>query len=439
MRSILLQVAAVTLMNLKGISQRIWLSLSTVVAVALVVVVLLAFLAMANGFQRTLSGSGSEDVAIILRGGSQAEVNSVVSRDQVRLIEEAPGIARGPDRKPLVSAELYLVVNGIKRASQTKANLPLRGISSEGAALRRNIALADGRMFQPGSNEIVVGKALVREFQGFEVGSSVMFGTSSWKVVGMFDAGGGVFESEIWADLPVVQSLFNRNNVFQTIRARLENPATLHSLKNYVENDPRLKLDVKSEAEYFADQASRTSDLIQKLGWPLAIAMAFGALAGALNTMYSSVAARAVEIATLRAIGFSSFSAFAGTLVESLMLAVLGGVIGAAATLLIFEGAAASTLGGSFTQSGLQLPTEPRPCWGGRVPCARCGSHRRYISRCSCGTHAQGPWPRCPADAGRPTARASAPRPGRRSIGPRGYSRPHAGRPPPSDSGRRFC
>jgi putative ABC transport system permease protein len=350
----------VTIMNLKSVSQRIWLSLSTVIAVALVVVVLLAFLAMANGFQRTLSSSGSDDVAIILRGGSQAEVNSVVSRDQVRLVEEAPAIARSPDGKPLVSAELYLVVDGIKRATQTKANLPLRGIGPEGAALRRGIMLAEGRMFQRGSNEIVVGRALLREFQGFEVGSTVMFGTRTWKIVGVFGAGGSVFESEIWADLPVVQSLFNRNNVFQTIRVRLENPATLDDLKAYVENDPRLKLDVKSEAAYFADQASRTSDLIQKLGWPLAIAMAFGALAGALNTMYSSVAARATEIATLLAIGFSSFSAFAGTLTESLFLAVIGGAIGAAATLLIFDGVTASTLGGSFTQVVFSFQLTPQ-------------------------------------------------------------------------------
>jgi putative ABC transport system permease protein len=350
MRSVILQTAAVTLMNLKSVSQRFWISLSTVIAVALVVVVLLAFLAMANGFQRTLNASGADDIAIVLRGGAQSEINSVVSRDQVRLVEEGPGIAKGRDRKPLVSAELYLVVDGIKRASQTKANLPLRGIGPEGGALRKDIRVVEGRMFNRGANEIVVGKALLREFQGFELGQTVAFGTSRWKVVGVFEAGGSVFESEIWADLPVVQSLFNRNNVFQTIRVRLENPAALGGLKNYVENDPRLKLDVKSEAAYFAEQASQTSDLIQKLGWPLAIAMAFGALAGALNTMYSSVATRTTEIATLRAIGFGSVSAFAGTLIESLILAAIGGAIGAAATLLIFDGFTASTLGASFTQ-----------------------------------------------------------------------------------------
>jgi putative ABC transport system permease protein len=350
MRSLFLQVLAVTAINLKSISQRLWLSLSTVVAVALVVVVLLSFLAMANGFQRTLEGSGSDDIAIVLRGGSQAEINSTVVRDQVRLIEDAPGIARGGDGKPLISPELYLVVDGVKRSSQTKANLPLRGIGEQGAALRKGITITAGRMFNRGAGEIVVGKGLLREFEGFELGRTVAFGASRWTVVGLFEAGGTVFESEIWADLPVVQSLFNRPNFVQTVRARLESPASLAALKAYNDNDPRLKLDVKSEAAYFADQASQTSDLIQKLGWPLAIAMAFGALAGALNTMYSSVAARAVEIATLRAIGFGGFPAFVGTLIESLMLAVVGGVIGAVATYLIFDGLTASTLGGNFTQ-----------------------------------------------------------------------------------------
>jgi putative ABC transport system permease protein len=359
MRSLLLQIVAVTIINLKSLPQRLWLSLSTVVAVALVVVVLLSFLAMANGFQRTLSGSGARDIAMVLRGGSQAEINSTVSRDQLRLIEDGPAIARGQDGKPLVSPELYLVVDGVKRASQTKANLPLRGIGEQGAALRKQVTVSEGRMFNRGANEIVVGKGIVREFEGFELGRTVTFGASRWTVVGVFDAGGTVFESELWADLPVVQSLFNRPNFFQTVRAQLVSPASLAELKSYVDNDPRLKLDVKSEADYFAEQASQTSDLIQMLGWPLAIAMAFGALAGALNTMYSSVAARAVEIATLRAIGFGGFPAFVGTLVESLVLAVLGGAVGAIATYLIFDGFTASTLGGNFTQVVFSFKLSP--------------------------------------------------------------------------------
>jgi putative ABC transport system permease protein len=350
MRSLLLQIVAVTVMNLRSLPQRLWLSLSTVISVALVVVVLLSFLAMGNGFQRTLARGGSEDVAVILRGGSQSEVASVVTRDQVRLVEEAPGVAKRPDGKPLVSAELYVVVDGIKHSSQTKANLPLRGIGPEGAALRKGIAITTGRMFTPGSNEIVVGKALLNEFVGFKLGQTMTFGTGRWSVVGLFEADGSVFESEIWADLPVVQSFFRRDNVFQSVRVRLTSPAALDGLRRYVDADPRLKLDAKSEAAYFAEQASHTSDLIQKLGWPLAIVMAFGALAGALNTMYSSVSARLIAIATLRAIGFTGLSAFVGTLTESMILAAFGGVIGVAATFLIFDGLSASTLGASFTQ-----------------------------------------------------------------------------------------
>ena len=197
-----------------------------------------------------------------------------------------------------------------------------------------------------------------------------------------------MFESEIWADLPVVQSLFNRNNVVQTVRARLTNPAALSELKIYSDNDPRLKLDVKSETAYFAEQASQTSDLIQKLGWPLAIAMAFGALAGALNTMYSSVAARATEIATLRAIGFGGFPAFIGTLVKSLSLAAIGGLVGAAATYLIFDGITASTLGGNFTQVVFDFKLSPMADRRGRRPRAGGRIDRRAFSGVARSAHA---------------------------------------------------
>lgn len=359
MHSLVIQLLAVVSINLRSIPQRRWTSLSTVIAIGLVVVVLLGFLAMANGFQRTITGSGAEDVAVVLRPGSRAEINSSVSFDQVRLIEEASGVARGQDGKPLVSPELYIIVNGLKRASNTKANLPLRGIGKRGAELRKDIRISAGRMFRSGTNEILVGKALLKEFDGLDLGSTVNFGTTRWIVVGVFEAGGGVFESEIWADLPVVQSMFRRENQFQTVRVRLTEPGALSALQAYNAADPRLKLDIKSERAYFADLASQTTDLIQNLGWPLAIAMAVGALAGALNTMYSSVASRAVEIATLRAIGFGTFAAFVGTLVESVVLAAAGGVLGAAVTYLIFDGASASTLGGNFTQVVFDFELSP--------------------------------------------------------------------------------
>ncbi|MBB6251169.1 ABC transporter permease [Nitrospirillum iridis] len=354
------EIAVVTVICIKSIPQRFWASLSTVVAVGLVVTVLLAFLAMAAGFQQTLRGTGAKDMAILMRAGAQAELNSGVSRDQARLIEEAPGVLKGPDGKPLVSPELYVIVDAVKKSAlpddgnmkkAPKSNVTLRGLGPAGIAVRPGLKIVEGRRFTPGTNELMVGRALQKDFVGMNLGDTVKLGNASWVVVGVFELDGSVFESELWADTPVVQDLFHRQNVFQSIRARLTSPDALLALKDYAANDPQLKLDVTTEADYYAQQASRTSDLIQKLGWPLAIAMAFGALAGALNTMYSSVAARAQEIATLRCIGFSGTSSFLGTLAESLVLSLAGGILGALVTWAAFDGLTASTLSGTtFSQ-----------------------------------------------------------------------------------------
>lgn len=347
---ILNQIIAVSSINLKSLPQRFWLSLSTVVAIALVVMVLLGFLAMASGFQKTVEGTGSPNIAVLLRDGSQQELNSVVTLDQVRLVGEAPGIARREDGSPMLSAELYVIVDGVKRSTGLKSNIPMRGIGRDGASLRDGMTMVAGRMFEPGSNEIVVGQALTREFAGFDLGQTVKLGTGTWTIVGVFAMGGSVFESELWGDITVVQSIFRRNNIFQTVRVKLTEPAAVTQVADYSENEQRLKLEVKSERDYYAGQSSGTVKLIRNAGWPLAIAMAIGALAGALNTMYSSVQSRTREIATLRCLGFGGFPAFVGTLLESLVLAFIGGVIGAAFTFLIFDGFSASTLGGGFTQ-----------------------------------------------------------------------------------------
>ena len=343
------QISAVVIMNLRSLPSRASISLVTLVAVAVVVTVLLSFLAMANGFRATVAGTGSPDVAILLREGSETELNSTITREQVNLLADAPNVARGPDG-PLISAELYVVVDGIKREGGTRANLPLRGIGPAGVALREGVQIVEGRMFSPGTNEIVVGQGAMREFAGFELGKELRFSRSTWKVVGVFAMRGSVFESELWADARSVQSLFNRGSRFQTMRLKLADPSRFAELRDFAKNDPRLQLEAKTEQAYYAVQSQRTSDLIMLLGWPLGIAMAFGALAGALNTMYTSVLMRSREIATLRALGFSGIAAFAGTLVESLVLSMAGGVLGALATWLFFDGLSASTLGGSFTQ-----------------------------------------------------------------------------------------
>jgi putative ABC transport system permease protein len=342
------QAVAIADMNIRSIPQRFWMSLSTVVAVALVVTVLLAFLAMANGLSQSQRNAGSADIAILMRDGAGAELNSVVFREQGMLIEEAPGVAR-VDGKPLVSGELYIVVDGKARSNGLAANLPLRGISPEGLGLRHGVRITQGRMLRPGTNEIVTGRGVVREFEGFDLGKTLRLGQSTWTVVGVFEDGGTVRESELWADVGVVQSAFNRLNSFQSFRARLKSPADIAALKRYNDADPRLKLSVQSEEEYFGEQAKQSRGIII-FGWILAGFMAVGALAGALNTMYSSVAARGREIATLRAIGFGGFPTFVGTLAEALMLAMIGGLLGVAAATLIFQGFTAKTLGGNFTQ-----------------------------------------------------------------------------------------
>ncbi len=343
------QIGTVIAMNIMSLPRRLWMSLAAVFAVSVVVAVLLAFLAMAKGFEKTLSGTGSDRIAIITRVASQSELNSVLGRDTVNIVTTAPGIAKDAGGDPMYSAELFVIVDGIKRSSQTEANIPLRGISLEGLDLREQMQIVEGRVFEPGRSEIVVGQGVQREFAGFELGREIRFGKTTWTVVGIFSTGGSVFESELWADAPTVQTQFQRGSSFQTVRVALETPGNVEPIQTFIDNDPQLNLDVSTETDYFATQGEALSG-IAIFGWALSIVMGMGALAGALNTMYTSVAARSREIATLRAIGFSNTSAFAGTLAESILLSVIGGVIGALAAWLLFDGFQASTLGSSFTQ-----------------------------------------------------------------------------------------
>lgn len=344
------QIAAVTSINLRSIPQRWGMSLATILSIALVVGVLLGFLAMANGFRATVSGTGSENIAVLLRSGSQAELNSGFGRDTVRLIETAPGVARDAEGNAILSAELYVITDATKRSTGNDASLSLRGVDEMAPRLRENFEIVEGRMFAEGSNEIVVGEGVIREFSGFDLDTTIRMGPNEWRIVGIFSTGGSVFDSEIWADIGTVQNLYNRGASYQSIRVQLDGETGLTELQEYADNEPRLDLDVETEKDFFAQSAGGLSNLIMYLGWPLAIIMAVGALAGAWNAMYASVDSRVREIATLRTLGFSGFAAFVGTLVESLMLAFIGGLVGALITYFVFDGVSASTMGGSFTQ-----------------------------------------------------------------------------------------
>ncbi|MFT6897357.1 MAG: putative ABC transport system permease protein [Paraglaciecola sp.] len=337
------QSMAVIVMNIRSLPRRFWMSAAMVIASAVVVAILLAFLAMAKGFETTLKSAGAEDVAFFLRVSSAAELNSTVMKEQVNILRNAPGIVAN-DMGPMVSPELYVIVDGIKKTSQTKANIPLRGLGEQGVRLRENFTLLKGRMFTPGTNELIVGQGLLRQFDGFELGETLNFGKNRWTVVGVFSTAGNVFESELWADAKVIQNLYNRGSSYQSVRAKLSSAQQIEGIKAYIENDPRLNQVVQSEASYFAEQGKSLS-YIAIFGRVISTVMALGALAGALNTMFTSVADRATEIATLRAIGFSHLCAFVGTMAEALVLSVLGGLLGSLAAYLFFDGLSTSTLG----------------------------------------------------------------------------------------------
>ncbi len=350
MFSFLRQIGAVARINVRSIPKRPGLSATTLLASAVVVAVLLAFLAMAQGFQRTVAGTGREDVAVVMKPGSQSELNSVITRDQARLLQRVPMAARTTDGRPLVSPEVFVIVDGRKKTTGKPVNVPLRGLTAIAPLVRADWRLVEGRMFEPGRDELVVGRAIADAIEGLAVGRTVRFGTHDWKIVGLFETGGSVYESEIWGDLSTVQNRFNRGGSVQVVRIALTAPERLEELQRLLDDDPNLKLKARSERAYLAELAQGTVRLIRFIGWPTAIIMAIGALAGALNTMYASVAARTREIGTLRAIGFSGLATFFGTMAESLLLAAAGGLLGSLGAWALFEGRSASTLGGSFTQ-----------------------------------------------------------------------------------------
>lgn len=354
MKSILRQIAALTALNLRSATRRVEMSIAAIVGVALAVGVLIFFLALVSGLDAAMKGSGDADHAIVLRGGSESELNSVVTRGQVEILEGAPGIRR-VDGRPAVSGELLVIVDGIRRSNGLRANLALRGVSAEAQAVRRGFHITQGRMFAPGSNEIIVGAGLLREFSGFELGRSVALRGALWRVVGVFEVPGTAFESEMWADLATTQSMFARLNAYQSVRIALTDENAIDELRAFVSHDPRLHLEALSERDFYTRLSARSGQIIRFIAWPLAITMAIGALAGALNTMYSSVAARRVEIATLRLIGFSGYAAFFATMAEAVSLALLGGLLAVLICMATFGGMTTSTLGGGFTQLVFQF------------------------------------------------------------------------------------
>ena len=353
------QIAAVTWLNIRNVPRRIASSVVIVIGVAAVVLVSAAVLSMAAGFERTLVSAGSENTAIVMRSGATSEMSSGLSHEQALIIANAPGVAR-QGNQPVTSAELYVVVDVTKRSSDTEANVPFRGVQEAAFSVRDGVEIVEGRMFETGRNELVVGRAAQQEFRGLEVGDTLRFGQTEWTVVGAFSARGSVSESELWTDVRVLQDVYRRGNSYQSVRVRLENEAAFEAFAAAIADDPRLDTDVTTERDYYAAQAEGMTRFIRAVGYPLTFLMAIGAIFGALNSMYSSISARGKEIATLRALGFGPVPVMVSTVVEAALLALTGGAIGAAAAYLVFNGFRVSTLNGaSFSQVVFNFDVTP--------------------------------------------------------------------------------
>jgi putative ABC transport system permease protein len=353
------QIIAVTAMNLRALPLRMTSSLVSVIGIAGVVLILVALLSISEGFRRTLELSGSDRVAIVLRGSSSAELTSSFSRDQVQVIEQAPGIARDA-QGPVVSAELYTTVDQPKRSTQTAANAPFRGIEAAGPQTRSHFQLVAGRMFRTGTYEVVVGRSAAETLDGLAVGKLVKWGNNQWRVVGEFTDGGSVSESEIWTDVHVLQSAYSRGDTYQTVRVLLTSAASFKSFKAQLTDDPRLSANVLTEREFYAAQSVLLSTLVRGAGTVLALLMGVGAVFGALNTMYSAVAARSTEIATLRALGYGGLPVAISVVIEALLLGLVGGILGAAVAYIAFDGLQTSTMNyQSFTQVSFAFSVTP--------------------------------------------------------------------------------
>jgi putative ABC transport system permease protein len=348
------QWIALTAISLGTLPQRLGASSVIVIGIAGVVAVLVSVLAMGVGLRHTLADGGRADRAIVLRGGSDVELNSNLTREEIAVISNAPGIAQDSAGKPLLSAELVTVVNVPKMDTGTDANVTLRGVGAKLMEVRPELRLTGGRMFRPAVRELIAGAGAARQFRDLTPGSVLHFRNADWTVTGVFTSNGDVHESELLADADTVGSATERTG-YSSALVQLADGAAFDRFKDALTTDPQLKVDVQREPEYYAAQSKDLSRAINVVGNTVAVIMAIGAMFGALNSMYSAVAARGLEIATLRAIGFGAVPVMLSVIIEALALALLGGCIGAAIAWLIFNGHSVSTLGAAFSQVVFKL------------------------------------------------------------------------------------
>lgn len=353
------QVRTLTLFNIRTLPQRKGSALAAIFGIAGVVAVFVGVLSIAQGFERAMLETGSPENAIVMRAGADTEMTSILQREDAQIISMAPGVARAQGQA-LVSPELFVIVNLPKKSTGTDANVPMRGIDRQTFRVRDKARMLEGRMFEWGRNEVIVGRAAREEFAGLQLNDQLRFGQNQWTVVGVFEADRGLPESEIWADSAVLAPAYRRGASYQTALVKLASAGNFQQFKDALTADPRLNVKVVRETEFYEEQSRLLVLLITGLGTIIATLMATGAVFGALNTMYTAVSSRVREIATLKALGFGGSPVIVSVLLESLMLAAIGGTIGALGAWLAFDGYRTATINyQSFSQVAFAFDVTP--------------------------------------------------------------------------------
>lgn len=360
------QAASVAGVGISTLKQRIGASSVIVLGIAGVVAVLVAMLAMAEGYKQTLQSGGSKDTAMVMRGASAMEVMSTLDNNAIRVIEQAPGIARDAQGQPMASPEIVVAANlPLKQGKADEdGSVQFRGVGPKAWEVRPRLKITAGRKFETGRREIVVGSGAQRQFRGLEVGKTIRLGADTWTVVGSFHAG-DANDSEIWGDAEVIASTYRRGSTRNSVVAKLQSPASFKGFKAALAADPRVEVETQTTLDYFSKQSEGMVKVIRIIGMIVGAIMAIGAVFGALNTMFATVANRAREIATLRAIGFRGLPVVVAVMLETMLLALLGGLLGGLIAWLVFNGYTASTIAGGVGQLTFNFKVSPEVLWTG--------------------------------------------------------------------------
>jgi ABC-type lipoprotein release transport system permease subunit len=351
--------------NVRSALGRPWATLATAFGIGMVVSILVLALALASGFRAAVTSTGSPDNVIVLRKGADSELSSGIGRDQANIVKSLPDIATGPDGRPLVSPELLVVINQERKQGKGTSNVTIRGVDSEGLALRSGIRIYEGRDVAPGAAELIVGKRIADRFEGFGLGQQVKLEQRMFTVVGHFSAGGSGFESEVWGLNAVFMPVLRED--FQSVTFRMKNPSRFRAIKKQLEADPRLGVDVKRESDYYNDLAGPLATTMQALGVFIVLIMAVGALFAAMNTMFASIGARSREIATMLTLGFGKGSILVAFMVESILIALVGGVIGCLLALPVNGTATSTTNFSTFSEIAFAFQITPAALLSGMV------------------------------------------------------------------------